>query len=575
MENRRVLGIALAIMLLSGGLGIFPRASAQEGEGASPPTITDKGNYTEITTDDFTVIFPSDNPRPFFVWWDNNDTSKVYVVHFKGLIEYAQINGSSFSLTNAAGEMLWERMIQTANALDLAMSESQAKVFSAAFETHSRLILASTKVMLPRAALPEVKIMLQQEVENLERLREGQTDPDLISQIDATIAAINEAIYAIDSGADRSAIKSAISNAKEECQRLTKTISEKNRAMIGDMIEQRKELKGIAQGFHPALLAFGGCKWNLSEASNIIAPDGKVIGITFNMTLTEAQPKFDFTEGKVKLAVRIYNAPVTETVTIGDGAQSESYSYDVAAGEMKIDLVIEGWDWNFDPKTVALLNTDIAISPALALWIDASSFQVNGNVEDETLFNDLEDVKMQVGSEVITLNVDDTNVTMGVTDQNQDAEDLDFKFKLAHRRIAGKLMKFPAPAKLKLSEEGTIGGFFKFVPVAAVTNSTGDETKVNVTAAYLSAGNHVKMYLCYPYFNGTLTHDPSLGVESASEDAKYIVTLSATGSVITAIQEVPTMPAWGSPYGLLAASGLVFVAAVALIFVVRRHPAVV
>ncbi|MHA2316064.1 MAG: hypothetical protein ACXACF_12480 [Candidatus Hermodarchaeia archaeon] len=36
-----------------------------------------------------------------------------------------------------------------------------------------------------------------------------------------------------------------------------------------------------------------------------------------------------------------------------------------------------------------------------------------------------------------------------------------------------------------------------------------------MTAAYISAGGHMRVFLGYPYFgNNTLEHDPSIGVES-------------------------------------------------------------
>ena len=40
---------------------------------------------------------------------------------------------------------------------------------------------------------------------------------------------------------------------------------------------------------------------------------------------------------------------------------------------------------------------------------------------------------------------------------------------------------------------------------------------VNVTAAYLAAGSHLRLFIGYPYFgNKTLEHDPSIGVEGVA-----------------------------------------------------------
>lgn len=566
MEGRRVAGLLIVMLLLVGGVAAFPQASAQPSAASASLQMTDEGNYKKITTDDLTIVFPRNETKPFFVWWANNDTSKVYVVHFKGLIEYAEVNGSRFSTLNVAEGTLWQRIIQTANALDLAKAGAAAKGLSVAFEAHSRLMLAAGKLMLFKPDLSQVKTMLQEAEGELAGLKPKVNDSEISQEIDDAIAAINSAIGAIDSGASKNTIQNSISTAIRACQRLTQTITERTKAMIGDLIEKRQELNSIAEGFHPGLLPFSGCKWEMGDVREITASNGTPIGLAFNLTLVDAPQKFDFAEGNVNLSVRIYRQPVTETVN----AAGEQYSYNVAAGEMKVDLVVKDWDWNFDPKTISLLNTtSVTISPALALWVDASSFHVNGSVSD--LFNDLEDVRMQAAGGNFVFSADDANATLNVQRQDQDANSFNFHIKWAQKNVAGRLMKFLAPAKLKLTEEGTLGGFFKFVPTAIVIDKDGNQSTVDVTASYLSAGNHVKVYLCYPYFNGTLIHDPSLGIEQPSGDSAYIVTLGPTG--ISSVQAVPSAPSWGRSYELFAASAIVLAGAVALILFIRRHPA--
>jgi len=59
----------------------------------------------------------------------------------------------------------------------------------------------------------------------------------------------------------------------------------------------------------------------------------------------------------------------------------------------------------------------------------------------------------------------------------------------------------------------TFAGFFKFVPQAIITDGVSYNT-TDVTASYVTAGAHVRLFIGYPYFgNNTLEHDPSLGVE--------------------------------------------------------------
>ena len=59
----------------------------------------------------------------------------------------------------------------------------------------------------------------------------------------------------------------------------------------------------------------------------------------------------------------------------------------------------------------------------------------------------------------------------------------------------------------------SVAGFFKYVPKAVIRDGE-DATVVDVRASYISAGHHMRLYLCYSYFgDGTLEHDPSLGLE--------------------------------------------------------------
>jgi hypothetical protein len=60
----------------------------------------------------------------------------------------------------------------------------------------------------------------------------------------------------------------------------------------------------------------------------------------------------------------------------------------------------------------------------------------------------------------------------------------------------------------------TFAGFFNFVPKAIVTDRVTYNT-TDVTASYVSAGAHMRLFIGYPYLgNKTLEHDPSLGVEN-------------------------------------------------------------
>lgn len=57
---------------------------------------------------------------------------------------------------------------------------------------------------------------------------------------------------------------------------------------------------------------------------------------------------------------------------------------------------------------------------------------------------------------------------------------------------------------------------------------------VDVRASYVSAGHYMRLYLCYPYFgDGTLEHDPFLGLEMVSALVTLGLLLVLVGAVST------------------------------------------
>jgi hypothetical protein len=78
----------------------------------------------------------------------------------------------------------------------------------------------------------------------------------------------------------------------------------------------------------------------------------------------------------------------------------------------------------------------------------------------------------------------------------------------------------------------TFAGFFKFIPQAIVTDGVTYNT-TDVTASYVSAGAHMRVFIGYPYFgNYTLEHDPSLGVENVGAWLPTSVLLVLVGATV-------------------------------------------
>jgi hypothetical protein len=98
-----------------------------------------------------------------------------------------------------------------------------------------------------------------------------------------------------------------------------------------------------------------------------------------------------------------------------------------------------------------------------------------------------------------------------------------------------------------------LAGFFDFVNTAVVINSTTGETSVvNVTAAYMQAGNHLRLFIGYPYFGSSiLEHDPSIGVEQAIPILPKLLWILVGATVVIGVA-VAAMKLLKKPVDILA-----------------------
>jgi hypothetical protein len=244
----------------------------------------------------------------------------------------------------------------------------------------------------------------------------------------------------------------------------------------------------------------------LTGPKNVTRPGG-VSYISFNFTLVKAPPIFDFAENNVIIRCRFYATEATEDV-------HDLYNYTVHAGELKMDVVIQNWDWNID-RLDGLFNalrnefnvTVPEMRDGLALWVDLASIEI---------------VDMPIAEQ-------DASSTSDLVEANSKASDMivgSQRVPVRENKTAMGADETPIPLRDRIRERcrlrfakgsQTLAGFFDFVDTAVVINSTGDVTPVNVTAAYIPAGNHMRLFIGYPYFgNNTLEHDPSIGVESVA-----------------------------------------------------------
>jgi hypothetical protein len=305
------------------------------------------------------------------------------------------------------------------------------------------------------------------------------------------------------------------------------------RHKIQDLLRLRAILQilsniGNYTDLHAPYLPFSGCRWELSNPVNVT--EGDVKYLSFNFTLVDVpgyRPNLQFAENNIIIRCRFYYTPATEDV---EGL----YSYTVNAGELKMDLVVKHWDWNIDklkPLLQALRNEGIDVpqgETGLALWINLASINMINLAENDAVT--AEDTSFtEEASTATNIYVEGKSVSIvqnktGVEDeqplQNRARERFKFRFERGN---------------------ATFAGFFKFVPTALIRdsmNNTVIET-VDVTASYISAGGHMRVFLGYPYFgNNTLEHDPSLGVESFPQlitPILIIVLVCVTAVIVAAI----------------------------------------
>jgi hypothetical protein len=409
MENlkKTIATVTLAFLLIAAMASTLMANQAEAwntANSAGQPQVTNDGEWWKIQTDLITIQFPRNGSKPMFLWWYTNDSSKVYVVKFKGLIEYTTLDRDYYT--------------QQAEANALTVRD----------------------MMLAKYATNGPHMM-----------------------------------------------------------------GIRNRIMGGYL--------GWLLGFHPSFLPFSAGRWNLTGPVTVNRTDG-VSYVSFNFTLAKAPRAFDFAEDNVIIRCRFYANASTENAY-------GLYNYTVLPGELKMDLVINNWDWNIDKLNsfFAALQDDYNVTvpkmrAGLALWTDMSSISIKNMTVAEADASQ-KTTEVPSNSEVASNEPIEANsnavdvVACGQRVQLRNVGTNTVPLDLRRGMHARFRVQFANGSQ-------TLGGFFDFVNSAVIINSTTQEkTVVNVTAAYLAAGNHLRLFIGYPYFgNNTLEHDPSIGVEN-------------------------------------------------------------
>jgi len=292
-------------------------------------------------------------------------------------------------------------------------------------------------------------------------------------------------------------------------------LQEEFRKRVEERLKFVKSFLGTLFRLHPPYLPFSGCKWELEGPAWV--KRGDVSYLSFNFTLTKSHmPFFKFAENNIEIRCRFYNTTATEGV-------DEAHSYTVEAGQLKMDFVVKNWSWNIDIVQGFLdedfldeLQSEYNITvpshrSGLALWVNLASINVTkiNLAEGEVITQSNSAVEKSSQATAVCIGNQTYSLGKNETATGEDEKPLPIRDGI-HKRLR---IRFG-----KIKEEETVTGFFEFVPWARLLNENGEtEGFVNVTGSYISAGGHLRLFICYPYFgNSTLEHDPSIGLAMPS-----------------------------------------------------------
>ncbi len=307
----------------------------------------------------------------------------------------------------------------------------------------------------------------------------------------------------------------------------------------------------ISKSLHPFSFPFSQGKWELTSIQEMNAEDGTLVGLAFAFILTESMnPSFEFAEGNIVMRNKIFFDPVE--------MQVEGNEMILSKAELKSDIIISNWRWNYDAyvETLGEHPSDFPeIVPKLVLSTKFNVRSVNeGNMinimnEEKNDVADVSDqslgVKVRVGDEIMAVGRIDKEDEIVVTNG--------------------------LPGLEILAEGREMSGFFRFDPRAPVIGQSNIDF-VDVEGVFW-ATTCLRTFLVYPYFGGsTLLHDPSIGVSSPeleAETPKYIFKSPLEDKGIVP-QPQSIIPVELVPFFELATGAIIFVMIVAAIIFVSK-----
>ena len=114
LKTRKNILSALVLAILTVPLALPLLAHPAYAETLAEPQLrTYRNKWQWIKTDSINVIFPAGGKKPMFLWWFANDTSNVYVVKYKGLVEFMTFECPYYRRVCEATELNIQHMLNT------------------------------------------------------------------------------------------------------------------------------------------------------------------------------------------------------------------------------------------------------------------------------------------------------------------------------------------------------------------------------------------------------------------------------------------------------------------------------
>jgi len=308
------------------------------------------------------------------------------------------------------------------------------------------------------------------------------------------------------------------------------------------------KINQVSMDLHPFFFPFSQGKWELTPIQEIKAKDGTLVGLAFAFILTESKdPSFEFAEENIMIRNKIFFDPVK--------MQVEENEVILSKAELKSDMIISNWKWNWDTFIGALEGPTASLPEITPKLVLSAKFNVR-SVSEGNLINIMNEERDDISG----VDQDSLEVMVRVRERIMVVGKIDKEDEISATNGLPKLEI--------LAERGTMAGFFKFDPRATIIYE-GQGTTGSVEVKGVSwVANDLKAFLIYPYFGGnTLLHDPSIGISSPeleSEVPKYTFNLPiGSREIVPPSQSI--IPIEMVPFFELVMEAVIFVIIVATV----------